>query len=84
MPTRFCELANAYGIKGFVLKPTGHAKQQLQEAIEFERPVVIDCRVLQIEKVYADGCTRERGQPNGGGGEVKRIVTATVSTKAVC
>ena len=46
----FVALANAYGIKVFVLTIL-LAKKQIQHAIELQEPVVIDCRVLQSEKV---------------------------------
>ena len=40
-----------YGIKGVRIEDPLLAKQQLQYAIELREPVVIDCRVLQSEKV---------------------------------
>jgi acetolactate synthase-1/2/3 large subunit len=47
----FVALAEAYGIKGIRIQDPNTAKQQLQEAIAYDGPVVIDFRVLQAEKV---------------------------------
>lgn len=47
----FVALAHAYGIKGIRIENPLLAKEQLQEAIDLQEPVVIDCRVLQSEKV---------------------------------
>lgn len=47
----FVALANAYGIKGVRIDDPLLAKKQIQQAIELQEPVVIDCRVLQSEKV---------------------------------
>ncbi|PED08880.1 acetolactate synthase large subunit [Bacillus pseudomycoides] len=47
----FVALAHAYGIKGVRIENPLLAKRQLQEAIDLQEPVVIDCRVLQSEKV---------------------------------
>ncbi len=47
----FVALANAYGIKGVRIDDPLLAKKQIQHAIELQEPVVIDCRVLQSEKV---------------------------------
>ena len=47
----FVALANAYGIKGVRIDDPLLAKKQLQYAIQLQEPVVIDCRVLQSEKV---------------------------------
>lgn len=47
----FVALAGAYGIKGVRITDPATAKQQLEEAIVFDGPVVIDCRVLQSEIV---------------------------------
>ncbi|WP_018781022.1 acetolactate synthase large subunit [Bacillus sp. 95MFCvi2.1] len=47
----FVALAHAYGIKGVRIENPLLAKGQLQEAIDLQEPVVIDCRVLQSEKV---------------------------------
>lgn len=47
----FVALAEAYGIKGIRIEDPNTAKQQLKEAIKYTGPVVIDCRVLQSEKV---------------------------------
>ncbi|MBO1578299.1 acetolactate synthase large subunit [Bacillus sp. XF8] len=47
----FVALAKAYGIKGIRIENPLLAKDQLEEAIALQEPVVIDCRVLQSEKV---------------------------------
>ncbi|WP_410981879.1 acetolactate synthase large subunit [Bacillus cereus] len=47
----FVALAHAYGIKGVRIENPLLAKEQLQAAIDLQEPVVIDCRVLQSEKV---------------------------------
>ncbi|WP_416825704.1 acetolactate synthase large subunit [Ectobacillus polymachus] len=47
----FVALADAYGIKGVRITDPKTAKQQLEEAITFDGPVLIDCRVLQSEIV---------------------------------
>lgn len=47
----FVALAHAYGIKGVRIEDPLLAKRQLQEAVNLQEPVVIDCRVLQSEKV---------------------------------
>ncbi|MDZ5609184.1 acetolactate synthase large subunit [Bacillus pseudomycoides] len=47
----FVVLAKAYGIKGIRIENPLLAKDQLEEAIALQEPVVIDCRVLQSEKV---------------------------------
>ncbi|PGZ95900.1 acetolactate synthase, large subunit, biosynthetic type [Bacillus pseudomycoides] len=47
----FAMLAHAYGIKGVRIENPLTAKEQLQEAMNLQEPVLIDCRVLQSEKV---------------------------------
>ncbi|MCM3734725.1 acetolactate synthase large subunit [Bacillus cytotoxicus] len=47
----FVMLAHAYGIKGIRIENPLTAKEQLKEAINLQEPVLIDCRVLQSEKV---------------------------------
>ncbi|MBO1624336.1 acetolactate synthase large subunit [Bacillus arachidis] len=47
----FVALAQAYGLKGIRIENPLLAKEQLKEAIALQEPVVIDCRVLQSEKV---------------------------------
>lgn len=47
----FAMLAHAYGIKGIRIENPLTAKEQLQEAMNLQEPVLIDCRVLQSEKV---------------------------------
>ncbi|MEN1935517.1 acetolactate synthase large subunit [Paenibacillus sp. 102] len=47
----FVALAHAYGIKGVRIENPLLARDQLQAAIDLQEPVVIDCRVLQSEKV---------------------------------
>ncbi|EMA6342084.1 acetolactate synthase large subunit [Bacillus cytotoxicus] len=47
----FVALAQAYGIKGIRIQEPLRAKEELQAAMALDEPVVIDCRVLQSEKV---------------------------------
>jgi acetolactate synthase-1/2/3 large subunit len=47
----FVALAEAYGIKGVRIENPALAKEQLKAAVEYDGPVLIDCRVLQSEKV---------------------------------
>ncbi|AWC32121.1 acetolactate synthase catalytic subunit [Bacillus cytotoxicus] len=47
----FVTLAQAYGIKGIRIQDPLRAKEELQAAMTLDEPVVIDCRVLQSEKV---------------------------------
>ncbi|SFC13296.1 acetolactate synthase, large subunit [Bacillus sp. 491mf] len=47
----FVKLAHAYGIKGIRIEHPLTAKEQLKEAMKLQEPVLIDCRVLQSEKV---------------------------------
>ncbi|MGG0238897.1 acetolactate synthase large subunit [Bacillus rhizoplanae] len=47
----FAMLAHAYGIKGIRIENPLTAKEQLREAMNLQEPVLIDCRVLQSEKV---------------------------------
>lgn len=47
----FVTLAQAYGIKGIRIQEPLRAKEELQAAMALDEPVVIDCRVLQSEKV---------------------------------
>ncbi|MCP8968641.1 acetolactate synthase large subunit [Ectobacillus ponti] len=47
----FLVLAQAYGIKGIRIETPEQAKEKLQEAVAYPGPVLIDCRVLQSEKV---------------------------------
>lgn len=47
----FVMLAHAYGIKGIRIEQPLTAKEQLKEAMNLQEPVLIDCRVLQSEKV---------------------------------
>ena len=65
----FVALANAYGIKGVRIDDPLLAKKQLQYAIQLQEPVVIDCRVLQSEKVMPMVAPVERCSPNGGSGK---------------
>ena len=78
----FVALANAYGIKGVRIDDPLLAKKQLQHAIELQEPVVIDCRVLQSEKVMpmvAPGKVFTKWREWK---KVKRIVTATVRNQS--
>ncbi|MGG2093003.1 acetolactate synthase large subunit [Bacillus sp. S13(2024)] len=47
----FPMLAHAYGMKGIRIENPLTAKEQLREAMNLQEPVLIDCRVLQSEKV---------------------------------
>ncbi|UOY93266.1 acetolactate synthase large subunit [Ectobacillus sp. JY-23] len=47
----FVALAAAYGIKGVRIENPETAKEELAAAIAYDGPVVIDCRVVQSEKV---------------------------------
>ncbi|WP_242217115.1 acetolactate synthase large subunit [Bacillus cereus group sp. BfR-BA-01380] len=47
----FVMLAHAYGIKGVRIENPLTAKEQFKEALNLQEPVLIDCRVLQSEKV---------------------------------
>ncbi|MBO9128360.1 acetolactate synthase large subunit [Bacillus sp. 165] len=47
----FVALAEAYGIKGIRIENPKTAKEELRQAIAYEGPIVIDCRVIQSEKV---------------------------------
>lgn len=48
----FVKLAEAYGIKGYSIKTLDEAAAVLEEAINSDEPVVVDCRVKQLENVY--------------------------------
>lgn len=48
----FVKLADAYGIKGYRINKLDEAKAIFEEAINSDEPVLIDCRVKQIENVY--------------------------------
>ncbi|WP_010300557.1 biosynthetic-type acetolactate synthase large subunit [Kurthia senegalensis] len=47
----FVKLAEAYNVKGIVIDDAKTAKQQLAEAFAYDGPVLIDCRVKQLELV---------------------------------
>jgi acetolactate synthase I/II/III large subunit len=47
----FAKLAEAYGIKGITITKPDLLKTQLKEAIEYDGPVLIDCRIHQGEIV---------------------------------
>lgn len=47
----FAKLAEAYGIKGITITQPELLENQLKEAIEYDGPVVIDCRIHQGEIV---------------------------------
>lgn len=47
----FEKLAEAYGIKGMTISNPTLLEKQLREAIEFDGPVLIDCRIYQNEIV---------------------------------
>jgi acetolactate synthase I/II/III large subunit len=47
----FVALAEAYGLKGVRISNPETAEEELEKAINYDGPIVIDCRVLQAEKV---------------------------------
>ena len=47
----FVKLADAYGIKGYRINTLDEAEGVFQEALLSDEPVVIDCRVKQLENV---------------------------------
>ncbi|WP_088040941.1 acetolactate synthase large subunit [Bacillus sp. EAC] len=47
----FEKLAEAYGIKGITISKPDLLEKQLREAIEYDGPVLIDCRIHQAEIV---------------------------------
>lgn len=48
----FVKLADAYGIKGYRINTIDEAEGIFREALLSDEPVVIDCRVKQLENVY--------------------------------
>ncbi|MFF2752186.1 acetolactate synthase large subunit [Psychrobacillus sp. NPDC058041] len=48
----FVKLAAAYDVKGYKIETYEDAKVQIKEALESDEPVLIDCRVVQKEKVF--------------------------------
>ena len=48
----FVKLAEAYGLKGYCIRNMDEAEEILTEAINSDEPVVVDCRVKQLENVY--------------------------------
>ena len=48
----FVKLADAYGVKGYRINTLAEAEAIFTEAINSDEPVVIDCRVKQLENVY--------------------------------
>lgn len=48
----FLKLAEAYDIKGYRIRTLEEAEQVFQEALTSDEPVLIDCRVKQLENVY--------------------------------
>ena len=48
----FVKLAEAFGVKGYRINTLDEAFPALEEAINSDEPVVIDCRVKQLENVY--------------------------------
>ncbi|WP_016838064.1 MULTISPECIES: biosynthetic-type acetolactate synthase large subunit [Ureibacillus] len=48
----FVKLAEAYGLKGYCIRNMDEAEKILTEAINSDEPVVVDCRVKQLENVY--------------------------------
>lgn len=48
----FVKLAQAYDIKGYKVEEIEEAEAVFAEAFESNEPVLIDCRVVQLENVY--------------------------------
>ncbi|MER2190575.1 MAG: biosynthetic-type acetolactate synthase large subunit [Solibacillus sp.] len=48
----FVKLADAYGIKGYRIETFADAEKVFTEALLSDEPVVIDCRIKQLENVY--------------------------------
>ncbi|MFS0575634.1 acetolactate synthase large subunit [Sporosarcina sp. 179-K 3D1 HS] len=48
----FLKLAEAYDIKGYRIRTLEEAEEIFQEALLSDEPVLIDCRVKQLENVY--------------------------------
>lgn len=48
----FVKLAEAYDLKGYRINSTEEAETIFKEALLSDEPVVIDCRVKQLENVY--------------------------------
>lgn len=48
----FVKLAEAYDIKGYRIETLEEAERVFQEALLSDEPVLIDCRVKQMENVY--------------------------------
>lgn len=48
----FVKLANAYDIKGYKVETMEEAEAVFAEALHSNEPVLIDCRVVQMENVY--------------------------------
>ncbi len=48
----FVKLADAYGLKGYRINTLDEAGAIFEEALNSDEPVLIDCRVKQLENVY--------------------------------
>ena len=48
----FVALANAYGIKGMVVEDPAELDSTIQEMIDHDGPVVVDCRVAKLENCF--------------------------------
>ncbi len=48
----FVKLADAYGIKGYRIETIDEAGSNFNRSINSDEPVLIDCRVKQLENVY--------------------------------
>lgn len=48
----FVALANAYGIKGLVIEDPADLDAKIQEMIDHDGPVVVDCRVAKVENCF--------------------------------
>jgi len=48
----FAALANAYGIKGMVVEDPAELDASIQEMIDHDGPVLMDCRIAKVENVF--------------------------------
>lgn len=48
----FVALANAYGIKGLRVEDPADLDQTIQEMIDWDGPVIVDCRVAKLENCF--------------------------------
>ncbi|GAB3794458.1 acetolactate synthase large subunit [Virgibacillus kimchii] len=48
----FVKLAESYGIRGMKVDKESEASEMLKDVFSSREPVVVDCRIAQLEKVY--------------------------------